>query len=85
MLREKVDDDFHHYDKFDKDFFEGFMDILNDINQEIFGNKKQKNNKSNNKKVKINIHDLNIVKGIPSIKELFSIIKKDLFMEKICK
>ena len=78
MLREKVDDDFHHYDKFDKDFFEGFMDILNDINQEIYGNKKQKNNNNSNKKAKINIHDLNIVKGIPINQRTFFYNKERL-------
>ena len=79
MLKEKVDIDSHIYDKFDKDFFDGFINILNDINRIIDGNKKQKNdNNSNNKIINISKSNLTFLKGIPLRQRTFFYNKEKL-------
>ena len=75
MLKEGVDIDSYKYDKFDKDFFDNFIEILNDINQEMHNNKKKNNNTS--KKVKID-NNLNIIKGIPLRQRTFFYNKEKL-------
>ena len=73
MLKEGVDIDFYKYDKFDKDFFDNFIKLLNNIYQEITNNKKQ----NISKKVKID-NNLNLVKGIPLSQRTFFYNKEKL-------
>ena len=82
MIKEGVDDDLYKYDKFDKQFFEKFLELLNDIHQEIFGKQnqqqKQQKQQNNSKNVAINTHGLNLVKGIPLQKRTFFYNKERL-------
>ena len=59
MLKEGIDDDFHKYDQFDKDFFNRYIKILDDIGKEILEEIKREI------KNKRRMNNLNSVKGIP--------------------
>ena len=74
MIKEGVDIDYYKYDKFDRDFFDNFIKILNNLSQELTNNKKEKNI---SKKTKID-NNLSLVKGIPLSQRTFFYNKEKL-------